>query len=34
VFDWSVRRFNAVIVETDPAIALTEVLRLAFRGER
>lgn len=32
VFDWSIRRFNAVIVETDPDIALTEVLRLAFRA--
>lgn len=32
VFDWFIRRFNAVIVETDPDIALTEVLRLAFRA--
>lgn len=32
VFDWSIRRFNAVIVDADPDLALTEVLRVAFRA--
>ncbi|GAA4729943.1 hypothetical protein GCM10023350_11480 [Nocardioides endophyticus] len=32
VFDWSIRRSNAVIVEADPNLALTEVLRRAFRA--
>lgn len=31
VFDWSVRRSNAVIADADPDLALTEVLHLAFR---
>ncbi|HIX00131.1 MAG TPA: TetR/AcrR family transcriptional regulator [Candidatus Nesterenkonia stercoripullorum] len=32
VFDWSIRRFNAVIVETDPDISLT-VNRTGIDGD-